>query len=104
MTKWVCAVCGWTVEQENQPEICPLCKATKFNKMDEQAGFILPIDETAWLNALEKCRTLFLEDSYAYENMRKTAHERSLKYTMESSTKAQFEYFRKLKKDAYLKK
>ena len=72
--------------------------------MDEQAGFILPIDETAWLNALEKCRTLFLEDSYAYENMRKTAHERSLKYTMESSTKAQFEYFRKLKKDAYLKK
>ena len=39
MTKWVCAVCGWTVEQENQPEICPLCKATKFNKMDAEAGF-----------------------------------------------------------------
>ena len=39
MAKWVCAVCGWTVEQENQPEICPLCKATKFNKMEENAGF-----------------------------------------------------------------
>jgi len=39
MTKWVCAVCGWTVEQENQPEVCPLCKATKFNKMEENAGF-----------------------------------------------------------------
>jgi len=39
MTKWTCAVCGWSVEQENQPEVCPLCKATKFNKMDESAGF-----------------------------------------------------------------
>ena len=37
--KWVCAVCGWTTEQENQPEVCPLCKATKFNEMKEDAGF-----------------------------------------------------------------
>ena len=39
MTKWVCAVCGWTAEQEEKPEVCPLCKATKFNEMKEDAGF-----------------------------------------------------------------
>ena len=69
--------------------------------MDDAAGRILPIDEDAWLNALEECRTLFLEQPETYAKMRKVAHERSLKYTMESSTKAQFEYFRKLKKEAY---
>ena len=69
--------------------------------MDDAAGRILPIDEDAWLNALEECRTLFLEQPEAYAKMREVAHERSLKYTMESSTKAQFEYFRKLKKEAY---
>lgn len=69
--------------------------------MDEAAGRILPIDEDAWLNALEECRTLFLEQPETYAKMRETAHQRSLKYTMESSTKAQFEYFRKLKKEAY---
>jgi glycosyltransferase involved in cell wall biosynthesis len=69
--------------------------------LDDAAGRILPIDEDAWLNALEECRRIFLEEPETYANMRKTAHERSLKYTMESSTKAQFEYFRKLKKEAY---
>jgi hypothetical protein len=69
--------------------------------MDEAAGRILPINEDAWLNALEECRTLFLEQPEAYAKMREVAHKRSLKYTMESSTKAQFEYFRKLKKEAY---
>ena len=39
MAKWVCAVCGWTVEQDEKPEVCPLCKATKFNEMKEDAGF-----------------------------------------------------------------
>ena len=39
MTKWVCAVCGYTVEQEEKPEVCPLCKATKFNKVEEGVGF-----------------------------------------------------------------
>ena len=69
--------------------------------MDEAAGRILPIDEAAWLNALEEARKLYLERPEAYAKMRETAHERSLKYTMESSTKAQFEFFRKLKKNAY---
>jgi glycosyltransferase involved in cell wall biosynthesis len=69
--------------------------------MDEAAGRILPIDEDAWLNALEECRKLYLEQPEVYAKMRETAHERSLKYTMESSTKAQFEYFRKLKREAY---
>ena len=69
--------------------------------MDEAAGRILPIDEDAWLNALEECRKLYLEEPDTYAKMRETAHERSLKYTMESSTKAQFDYFRKLKKEAY---
>ena len=69
--------------------------------MDEAAGRILPIDEDAWLNALEECRRIYLEEPETYAKMRETAHQRSLKYTMESSTKAQFEYFRKLKKEAY---
>ena len=69
--------------------------------MDETAGRILPINEDAWLKALEECRTLFLEQPETYAKMRVVAHDRSLKYTMESSTKAQFEFFRKLKKEAY---
>ncbi|MBO7512688.1 MAG: glycosyltransferase [Fibrobacter sp.] len=69
--------------------------------MDEAAGRILPIDEDAWLNALEECRRIYLEEPATYAKMRETAHERSLKYTMESSTKAQFEFFRKLKREAY---
>ncbi len=32
MTKWVCAVCGYTVEAEKAPEKCPQCNATKFNE------------------------------------------------------------------------
>ena len=69
--------------------------------MDEAAGRILPIDEDAWLNALEDARKLYLEQPEAYAKMRETAHKRSLKYTMESSTKAQFEFFRKLKRETY---
>ena len=69
--------------------------------MDSEAGRILPIDEDAWLNALEEARKLYLEQPEAYAKMREVAHERSLKYTMQSSTKAQFEFFRKLKREAY---
>ncbi|MCF0214975.1 MAG: glycosyltransferase [Fibrobacteraceae bacterium] len=69
--------------------------------IDEQAGRILPIDEEQWLNALEECRQLKLEKPEAYESMRKICHQRSQKYTMESSTKAQFDYFRKLMKECY---
>ena len=70
--------------------------------MDSEAGRILPIDEDAWLNALEDCRRIFLEEQETtYAKMREVAHERSLKYTMQSSTKAQFDYFRKLKREAY---
>ena len=32
MTKWVCTVCGYTVEAEKAPEKCPQCGATKFNE------------------------------------------------------------------------
>ena len=69
--------------------------------MDDAAGRILPIDEDAWLKALEECRKLFLEEPETYAKMRETAHERTLKYTMQNSTKAQFEYFRELKREAY---
>ena len=69
--------------------------------MDNAAGRILPIDETAWLDALEECRRIYLEEPETYQEMRETAHERSLKYTMESSTKAQFDFFRKLKRKYY---
>jgi glycosyltransferase involved in cell wall biosynthesis len=69
--------------------------------MDDAAGRILPIDEEAWLKALEECRKLFLEDPETYAKMRETAHQRTQKYTMQNSTKAQFEYFRELKREAY---
>ena len=69
--------------------------------MDAAAGRILPIDEEAWLKAMEECRKLFLEEPETYAKMRETAHERTLKYTMQNSTKAQFEYFRELKREAY---
>ena len=68
---------------------------------DSEAGRILPISEDAWLGALEECRKLYLEEPETYAKMRKVAHERSLKYTMESSTKAQFEFFKKLKHETY---
>ena len=69
--------------------------------MDNAAGRILPIDEEAWLKALEECRKLFLEEPETYAKMRETAHQRTQKYTMQNSTKAQFEYFRELKREAY---
>ena len=69
--------------------------------MDDAAGRILPIDEEAWLKALEECRKLFLEEPETYAKMRETAHQRTQKYTMQNSTKAQFEYFRELKREAY---
>jgi len=39
MAKWVCSVCGYTVEGDKAPEKCPQCNATKFT----QAG-----DMTSW--------------------------------------------------------
>jgi len=39
MAKWVCAVCGYTVEGDTPPEKCPQCGATKFNKAGEFKGF-----------------------------------------------------------------
>lgn len=38
MTKWVCAVCGYTVEG-NKPEVCPQCKATTFNEATANTGY-----------------------------------------------------------------
>ena len=38
MAKWVCAVCGYTVEGE-KPERCPQCGATKFNEASAIKGF-----------------------------------------------------------------
>ena len=34
MAKFVCTVCGWSTEAETQPEVCPVCGATTFTKMD----------------------------------------------------------------------
>jgi len=39
MAKWVCAVCGYTVEGEKAPEFCPQCKATKFNEQGSMTGW-----------------------------------------------------------------
>jgi rubrerythrin len=40
MSKFVCSVCGYSVEAEHAPEKCPLCgvPAEKFNKLDESKG------------------------------------------------------------------
>lgn len=38
MSKFVCAVCGYTVEADHAPAKCPLCGADKFNKVDEAQG------------------------------------------------------------------
>ena len=68
---------------------------------DDKCGRILPIDETKWIETLEECRTIKLEKQDVYEQMRIDSHERSQRYTLESSTKTQFEYFRKLKQETY---
>lgn len=68
---------------------------------DDKCGWILPIEEDKWLKAMEECRTLKLEQAEHYEEMRKVCHDRVQIYTMANSTKAQFEYFRKVKKEAF---
>ncbi len=35
MAKFVCTVCGWSTEADVQPEKCPVCQATTFNKVEE---------------------------------------------------------------------
>lgn len=39
MSKWVCSVCGYTVEAPSAPEKCPHCGAEKFNEASEIKGF-----------------------------------------------------------------
>ena len=39
MAKWVCSVCGFTVEGDNPPAKCPQCNATKFNEASAIVGF-----------------------------------------------------------------
>ena len=39
MAKWVCAVCGYTIEGD-KPEKCPQCGATKFNEASSIQGFV----------------------------------------------------------------
>jgi len=34
MAKYICTVCGWSVESETAPDRCPLCGATTFKKVD----------------------------------------------------------------------
>ncbi len=33
MTKFVCTVCGYTVEADKKPDKCPMCNATTFNEL-----------------------------------------------------------------------
>lgn len=67
----------------------------------EKHGKILPIEEDKWMEALEQCRKLKLEKQDEYEQMRKDCQVRSTRYTLENSSKAQFEYFRQVAKDFY---
>lgn len=34
MTKFVCSVCGWSIEADVQPTECAVCKAKTFNKIE----------------------------------------------------------------------
>ena len=34
MTKFVCTVCGWSTEADSQPEVCPICGAKTFSKVE----------------------------------------------------------------------
>ncbi len=68
---------------------------------DNRCGRILPINPAMWLDAMEECRNIFLTQPRIYEQMRMDCHERSQRYTLESSTKVQFEFFRRLKRACY---
>jgi len=39
MSKWVCSVCGYTVEGDKAPEKCPQCGALKFNEQGSMTGW-----------------------------------------------------------------
>lgn len=36
--KYVCAVCGEVIESDEMPAVCPVCRAKKFNVVDESAA------------------------------------------------------------------
>ncbi|MCQ2097693.1 MAG: glycosyl transferase family 1, partial [Fibrobacter sp.] len=58
-------------------------------------------DEQKWLDTLEECRKLKLEQEDVYLKMREASHQKSTKYTLENASKAQFDYFRKVYKKTY---
>ena len=68
---------------------------------EESCGFIRPLDKEAWLEALEKCYDLKKNHPDEYEAMSKRVFDKSRIYTLENAAKAQFKYFRQLKKEAY---
>lgn len=68
---------------------------------EESCGFIRPLEQDAWLEALEKCYDLKKNHSDEYEAMSKRVFDKSRIYTLENAAKAQFKYFRQLKKEAY---
>ena len=68
---------------------------------EESCGFIRPLDKDAWLEALEKCYDLKKNHPDEYEAMSKRVFDKSRIYTLENAAKAQFKYFRQLKKEAY---
>ena len=68
---------------------------------DENHGLICPMDEDAWVEALEKCYDLKKNRPEEYSAMSRRVYEKSRTYTLENASRAQFEYFRKLKKEAY---
>lgn len=68
---------------------------------DDSCGRILPLDEQKWLDTLEECRKLKLEQEDVYQKMRESSHQKSTMYTLENASKAQFDYFRKVYKKSY---
>ena len=46
MKKFVCTVCGWSIEADKQPEKCPLCGATTFNVVGEGSDKVYACEHT----------------------------------------------------------
>lgn len=64
-------------------------------------GDIQPLEKEKWLEALERAYHLKTSTPDEYEAMSKRVFEKSRIYTLENAAKAQFEFFRKIKREAY---
>lgn len=68
---------------------------------EKGCGYILPGDDPkAWIQKLDDCVKI-RKDAAAYGVLRKNAYARSKDYTLEKAAKAQWEFYKKVYRDAY---